>query len=117
MKVPDVAVEMGPVGVPGVGRHPAGTVARAHIGAWRAGTGGDPPAALRNGCPMGVVTPLFNVTGQPAVSMPVHHDDATGLPVGVQLVAAPRREDLLLQVSRTLEPAHPWADRRPPGLG
>jgi Amidase len=39
----------------------------------------------------------------PAISVPIHHDDATGLPVGVQIVAAPWREDLLLQVSRTLE--------------
>ncbi|WP_406087043.1 amidase [Kitasatospora purpeofusca] len=87
------------------------------IGAWRAGTAEDPLAALRNSYPMAVFTSLFNVTGQPAVSLPVHHDGATGLPVGVQLVAAPWREDLLLQVSRTLELAHPWADRRPPGLG
>ncbi|MFF7593586.1 amidase family protein [Streptomyces mirabilis] len=57
---------------------------------------------------------VFNVTGQPAISIPIHHDDATGMPVGVQIVAAPWREDLLLQVSRTLELAHPWADRRPP---
>jgi amidase len=56
------------------------------------------------------------VTGQPAISVPIQHDDATGLPVGVQLVAAPWREDLLLQVARTLEVAHPWADRHPVGL-
>jgi amidase len=83
------------------------------IGAWRAGTDGNPLMALLNAYPMGVFTSLFNVTGQPAISVPIHHDDATGLPVGVQIVAAPWREDLLLQVSRTLELAHPWADRRP----
>ncbi|WP_380281671.1 amidase [Kitasatospora purpeofusca] len=87
------------------------------IGAWRAGTDEDPLMALRNSYPMGVFTSLFNVTGQPAVSLPLHHDDATGLPVGVQLVAAPWREDLLLQVSRVLELAHPWGDRRPPARG
>ncbi|MFF7454152.1 amidase [Kitasatospora sp. NPDC008115] len=87
------------------------------IGAWRAGTDEDPLMALRNSYPMGVFTSLFNVTGQPAVSLPLHQDEATGLPVGVQLVAAPWREDLLLQVSRTLELAHPWSDRRPPVAG
>jgi amidase len=84
------------------------------IGAWRVGAEEDPLAALHNSYPMAVFTSLFNVTGQPAISVPVHHDDASGLPVGVQLVAAPWREDLLLQLSRTLELAQPWADRRPP---
>ncbi|WP_217553543.1 amidase [Streptomyces sp. GbtcB6] len=84
------------------------------VGAWRAGTEDHPLAALLNSYPMGVFTSVFNVTGQPAVSLPVHHDEATGLPVGVQLVAAPWREDLLLQVSRALELALPWNGRRPP---
>ncbi|OYP14403.1 hypothetical protein CFC35_07620 [Streptomyces sp. FBKL.4005] len=83
------------------------------VGAWRAGTDDDPLRALVNSYPMGVFTSVFNVTGQPAVSVPVHHDEATGLPVGVQLVAAPWREDLLLQASRILELAHPWTTRRP----
>ncbi|WP_316778506.1 amidase family protein [Streptomyces sasae] len=84
------------------------------VGAWRAGRDGGPLAPLLNSYPMGVFTSVFNVTGQPAVSLPVRHDEATGLPVGVQIVAAPWREDLLLQVSRTLELAHGWADRHPP---
>jgi amidase len=83
------------------------------IGAWRVGTDDEPLMALINSYPMAVFTSLFNVTGQPAISVPVHHDDATGLPVGVQIIAPPWREDLLLQVSHTLELAHPWADRRP----
>jgi len=84
------------------------------VGAWQAGTEDDPMMALVNSYPMAVFTSLFNVTGQPAISLPVHHDDATGLPVGVQLVAAPWQEPLLLQVARTLELALPWAHRRPP---
>ncbi|MFE7114764.1 amidase [Streptomyces sp. NPDC057654] len=84
------------------------------VGFWRTGGGDDDPLSpLRKCYPLGVFTSLFNVTGQPAISLPVHHDDTTGLPVGVQLVAAPWREDLLLQVSRTLELALPWAGRRP----
>jgi amidase len=83
------------------------------IGAWRAGTDDEPLMALFNSYPMAVFTSLFNVTGQPAISVPVHHNEATGLPVGVQIVAAPWREDLLLQVSHTLELAQPWTDRRP----
>jgi amidase len=84
------------------------------IGAWRAGTDEAPLMALLNSYPMAVFTSLFNVTGQPAISVPVHQDDATGLPVGVQIVAAPWREDLLIQVARALELAHPWTGRRPP---
>jgi amidase len=58
-------------------------------------------------------TPPYNVTGQPAVSLPLSWNSA-GLPIGCQLVAAFGREDLLLQVAAQLERARPWKERRPP---
>jgi amidase len=83
------------------------------IGSLRAADGEDPLTTLLNSYPMNVFTALFNVTGQPAISVPVHQDEATGLPVGVQVAAAPWREDLLIQAARALELALPWAGRRP----
>ena len=63
--------------------------------------------------PSGAFTALFNVTGQPAISLPLHWTD-DGVPVGVQLVAPFGREDLLLRIAAQIERAAPWADRTPP---
>jgi amidase len=57
-------------------------------------------------------TQLFNQTGQPALSLPMHRSPE-GLPLGVQLAAALGREDLLIRVAAQLEGALPWRGRRP----
>jgi amidase len=57
-------------------------------------------------------TALFNVSGQPAISVPMGFG-ADGLPTGVQIAAHPLAEDTLLQVARQIETARPWADRTP----
>jgi amidase len=76
------------------------------------GDAADPWATLAAATPFGAFTLPFNVTGQPAASLPLAFSDA--LPAGVQLVAAPGREDLLLSVAARLEAEHPWSHRRPP---
>jgi amidase len=58
-------------------------------------------------------TEPFNVTGQPAITLPLFMTPE-GLPLGVQLVAALGREDLLLRVASQLEQAAPWSGRRAP---
>jgi amidase len=63
--------------------------------------------------PFGPYTFPINLTGQPAISLPLHWTPA-GLPVGAMLVAKTGREDLLLRVAAQLEEAVPWRDRLPP---
>ncbi len=58
-------------------------------------------------------TAFGNVTGLPAISLPLHFTEA-GLPVGVQLVGGPWEEARLIGLGAQLEEAHPWAERRPP---
>ncbi len=61
---------------------------------------------------MAAFTALFNITGQPAVSLPLHVS-SSGLPIGVQLVAGAFRDAQLIRVASQLEAADPWAHRYP----
>ena len=72
----------------------------------------DPMQGLSRSTPMATFTAPFNATGQPAISLPLYWNEA-GLPIGVQLVAAYGREDLLIRIAAQLEQARPWAERRP----
>jgi amidase len=73
----------------------------------------NPLAPGRRSEALAAFTPAFNVTGQPAISLPLYWN-ASNLPIGVQLVAAYGREDLLIRLASQLEQARPWAERRPP---
>jgi amidase len=72
----------------------------------------DPFATQAHTASLVPFTTHFNVSGQPAISLPLHVN-GSGLPIGIQLVAAYGREDLLIQIAAQLEEAAPWSDRRP----
>jgi amidase len=82
------------------------------IGALRPDEGEPAMKMLENAAWFVPFTPVWNVTGQPAISLPLHQSEG-GLPIGVQFVGPPAGEELLLSLSAQLEEAQPWANRRP----
>lgn len=72
---------------------------------------GEPMRALVGSAPMATFTSPWNATGQPAISIPFAQS-ASGLPIGIQLVGAYAREDLLLRVAAAMEADIQWARRR-----
>jgi len=75
-------------------------------------TDGDPLVAFSRQTLFTPYTALVNVTGQPAMSLPLHMS-GSGLPVGVQLIARPFDEATLVRLAAQLEEARPWARRFP----
>jgi len=82
------------------------------VGSIWEGTEADPNMTLINAMPMAAFTAMFNVTGQPALSLPVHVSES-GLPVGVQFIAPPWQEAMLIRLGSQIEAAQPWSDRWP----
>jgi amidase len=77
------------------------------------GTDEEPLRGLFGSTPYATFTAVFNQSGQPAISLPLHRTE-DGLPVGTQFVAAYGREDLLLGLAAQLEAEVRWADHRAP---
>jgi amidase len=76
------------------------------------GRGPDPWDHFRRSGEFTPYTAIVNVTGQPAISLPLFHGE-DGLPTAIQLIGPPAREEVLLQLAAQLEQAAPWSDRRP----
>jgi amidase len=74
---------------------------------------GDPAADFEANKRFTPYTAVWNVTGMPAVSLPLHWT-GDGLPVGVMLAGRPAGEAALLSLAAQVEAAAPWLDRRPP---
>jgi amidase len=85
------------------------------VGSIWAGIDDDPNAPLANATPMAAFTVVFNVTGQPAISLPVHVAPS-GLPVGVQLAAPIFDEATLIRVAAQLEGVVGWQERPVPAV-
>ena len=86
---------------------------------WELGGFHEPANPLQGLMRSAAVVPFmapFNVSGQPAMSLPLGWS-ASGLPIGVQVVARRGREDVLIRLAAQLEAAMPWADRHPPIFG
>jgi amidase len=94
---------------------PAGVSPAPRIGAFDPAATDEPflEYAHRTLADYAAFTPLPNVTGHPAASVPLHHGAASGLPVGVQIVTRHGDEATLLRLASQWEAALPWRLRHP----
>jgi amidase len=76
------------------------------------GRGPDPMSDYRRSATFTPFTAIVNLTGQPAIALPLYHGE-DGLPTAVQLIGPPAREEVLLALATQLEAALPWAGRAP----
>jgi amidase len=104
-------VRVGAMDAPPLLRAAVRAIVRVHGQRLLAATGVIEREALRN-LAATPFTPLANMTGRPAISLPLHWTPA-GLPLGVQFVGAPGSEGLLIRLAGQLEAARPWAGRFP----
>ena len=77
----------------------------------------EPLALLEKMVPHMAFTEIWNATGQPAISLPLAETAQEGLPIGVQLVGAPEREDWLVALAAQLMPTVSGLARTAPGHG
>jgi amidase len=77
------------------------------------GRGSDPMVDYLRSASFTPFTAVVNLTGQPAIALPLYHGD-DGLPTAVQLIGPPAREEVLLALATQLEAALPWTGRTPP---
>lgn len=92
---------------------PAVAIPAPEVGAF---AGLSPEEAFRGAAQLGAYTAAFNITGQPAASVPVGLTKE-GLPIGLQVSGRELADDVVLAVSRQLEEAAPWRGRRAPLFG
>lgn len=91
---------------------PTVPIAPPKVGSWRTLS---PEQILEWAAPFAAFTAVFNVTGQPAATLPVGIS-REGHPIGVQLAGRPFSDGTVLAMSRQLEEAMPWSSRHAPAL-